>query len=398
MPRLPYITVADVLTHLQDFAGSNLKASQLRQRRKAISLGYQHLTTLQPWRYYIKQDRISVAAPYTTGTISYDHTGGAAERLVTLNGGTFPSWTGRGTLVPASGAEYEISERLTDTTATLTETSNPGSDFSSTAYTLYNDKHLLPLDALSIDQLYGASDKKELTWTDPKDFLQQRQKGKKTDRPGFYTLLGDVDAMGRMMIRLAPFPVAALEIDYTYARNARPLLFDSYTAGTVTTAATTAVTGASTSWVAAMVGSVLRVGYASADVAEDLADTAPQWFESMAMPYPWLYEQRVTDVDSATALTVDAAIPALSGVRYEISDPIDIEQGAMMTAFMRCCEWQLGCLMRWQDRKELGDEYERALMAAIQVDKNYNLRSRIEPTPVAEIERRENMPTNLGGR
>ncbi len=396
MANFRYFTVADAMQHLQDFAGSSQKASEKRRRRLAIAAAYQHLTTLRPWRYYVRQDRLDIAAPYDTGTISYDHTGGSSERLVTLNGGTFPSWTGRGTLVPASGVEYEIDERLDDTTATLTETSNPGSDFSSTAYTLYNDRHLVPMEMLGVDKFFAQGDRQELVWTDARDFLQQRQRARTADRPSYYTMLGDSDAMGRMTIRIAPFPSAAIALDFSYQRKARQLLFDEYKAGTITTAGTTAVTGTSTSFQSPMDGAILRVSYATAETDEDNGDSDPQWFEAMALPVPFLYERRITAVGSTTSLTVDSSITTLTGVRYSISDPIDVEPGAMFTAFLRCCEWQLGCLMRWPDRDQLLQQYQAALQAAVEVDNNYNLRMTIDPPPVNEVSRREQMPITTG--
>lgn len=397
MATFRYYTVADALRHLQDFAGSNLKASQRRQRRTAIAAAYQHMTTLRPWRYYLKQDRLQVAAKYSTGTIAYDHTGGSSERLLTLAGGTFPSWAGRATVTLAVG-EYEIDEVLTATTATLLETNNPGADVgSSTDYAIYNDRFLLPMDAAGVDQLSGVVDRTPLQWTDPRDYLQIRSKNKVEDYPAYYTLLGDVEAMGRLMLRLFPYPTSAIDLDYTYKRNPRELLFDQYKYGTITTNATTTVAGSGTDWTANMDGAILRVSYASAELDEN-ANAGSQWFESMAMSPPFIYERRITAIGGANSLTVDSAIPALSGVRYEISDPIDIERGAMFSAFLRCCEWQLACIMRLQDRNEAQQQFELSLQAAVAVDEAYNLRREIQPPPVEERARKDNQPIQMGGK
>lgn len=389
-----YTTLSDLLNHLQDFAGSNLKPSQIRQRLTAVVSAYQHMSTLRPWRYYMKQDRLRVEAKYNTGSAAYNH----STLTVTLAGGTFPSWSNRATFV-LEGGEYEIDKVVTATTATLLSTSNPGANVSATVdYAIHNDRFLLAQDAIGIDQLYSMIDRRELQWSDPKDFFQVRQREKQADMPAYYTLLGDVEDLGRLMLRIAPYPTDISFLDYTYKRVPRPLLVDSYSAGTITTNASTTVTGSSTSWTSAMEGSILRASYATAMVDQATGDSDPQWFEQAAMPFPFIYERRIVTVTNAGSLVVDSAIPALSGVRYEISDPIDVEKGAMFTAFLRCCEWQLGCILRLQDRKELQDQFDYAIQAAIVVDEGYNLRREIDPPPVEERARRENLPVSMGGK
>jgi hypothetical protein len=118
----------------------------------------------------------------------------------------------------------------------------------------------------------------------------------------------------------------------------------------------------------------------------------------MALPNPYIYERRIDSITDSNTLVVDSLIPALSGVRYEISDPIDVEPGAMFTAFLRCCEWQLGCVMRWDDRKDLYEQYQLAMQDAATVDEQYNLRRAITPPPVEEVIRRDAMPIQMGGR
>jgi hypothetical protein len=48
---------------------------------------------------------------YTTGTVVYDATGGAHERLVTLSGGSFPSWVDVGARVKIGGGWYTVTTR-----------------------------------------------------------------------------------------------------------------------------------------------------------------------------------------------------------------------------------------------------------------------------------------------
>lgn len=69
---------------------------------------------------------------YSTGTITYDHTGGANERQVTLAGGTWPSWAKAPGRLFYNGAFYNLDARISDTILTL-EGSGLGGDVSSPA-------------------------------------------------------------------------------------------------------------------------------------------------------------------------------------------------------------------------------------------------------------------------
>ena len=74
---------------------------------------------------------------YTTGAVVYDHTGGASERLLTLSGSgaAYPSWAGSAK-VRIGSTTYDVDSRLSDTTLTLSSSSNPGTDVGSSSYTM----------------------------------------------------------------------------------------------------------------------------------------------------------------------------------------------------------------------------------------------------------------------
>jgi len=100
-------------------------------------------------------------------------------------------------------------------------------------------------------------------------------------------------------------------------------------AGTVSgTAASTDLTGAGTAWDSSMVGSVIRLSASAKLAPTSLVGTNPAAFETV-----------VAAVVSATELTLSDPLPAtFSGVKYEISDPIDIRVEVMENAFLACVE------------------------------------------------------------
>lgn len=76
---------------------------------------------------------------YNTGTVSYDHTGGSSERLVTLSGGSWPAWLDTDCALTIAGVRYAIASVNSSTVLQLGADSstkaanNPGSDVGSTS-------------------------------------------------------------------------------------------------------------------------------------------------------------------------------------------------------------------------------------------------------------------------
>ncbi|MFO0899362.1 MAG: hypothetical protein U0836_18205 [Pirellulales bacterium] len=392
MPTVRQFTVADSIDHLVAFAVQNAKPSTVQKCREAVRAAVAVLALEHPWTYLLRHDRLAVSAPFSTGTISYTH----STLTVTLSAGSFPSWAARATIYFGSAA-YEVESMPTSGTLKLTATSNPGADVTAgTAFALYRDLYLLPADFMQGDRFFEHSTRKPLEYTGPADFFQQRRDQQLTGLPRYYSFLGDRDDPSRMMVRLTPFPSAATNLDYTYLRTPREPIFDRYEAGLVTTAGTTAVSSTGATFTDAMAGSVLRVAFSGAPPAEESAAVQPQWFERMALPYPYVYERMIVGQTGGNALTVDAAIPALSGVKYLISDPIDIEPTVMRRAFLRCAEWQLGLLLKSEDVDRLEQAYQGELQRAIQADVGRDLTLvRQDETKTASVRERK-LPTNTG--
>ncbi len=172
------------------------------------------------------------------------------------------------------------------------------------------------------------------------------------------SFLGSRHSMGTMVMALYPAPDNVYPLEFIYRRRPRALLIDKYQDGTVATNNNTTVTGTGTAWAAKHIGSVLRISSDNVDYP-----TGPFGVNLAA------YEQIITAVGSATSLTIDSTIPAVGGpFKYTISDPVDIEDGAMLTAFLRGCERQIAIRRVMKDRPDAFALYERALMEARDAD------------------------------
>ncbi len=352
-------TFKDLIDHLTDWVGANPGAEVQRDARRSILGGLRDLSTAHRWSYFYSRGKLHLSAPYATGTIAYDHTGGASERLVTLSDGTWPSWAALGILV-LDNIGYEVSSRLSDTEITLTSASNPGEDVAAdTSYSLYRDTYPLPTDLVSIGQIILASQARCLSFEHPNSWLERQRIFHGQSQPYAYTVRGSPDYLGNMAISFYPPPDQDYQAEYIYQRLPRDLKLDEYKTGSAsTTSGSTTVTGAGTNWTSRLVGTVFRVSRTSSDYPTGLVG-----------PNPAAFERLVTAVNSTTSLTLDsAASETLGPVKYLLSDPIDVEPGAMLTALLRSIEYQMAHARRMRDRELSEAQYNRALILAREAD------------------------------
>lgn len=120
--------------------GSEIVQSGLRQFYSPPLLPNQSIA--HEWTFLRPVTTLTTSAAYSTGTIA------VASGVVTLTGGTFPSWAADGDLT-VSGSTYEVSTRDGNTQVTLVDTSVTVS--SGATYSLSRGVYSLPSD-------YGTPD------------------------------------------------------------------------------------------------------------------------------------------------------------------------------------------------------------------------------------------------
>ena len=352
-------TYHDAVEHLIAYAGGDPQAKTVSDCQRAVAAGYREFNASFRWSYLWQKGRISVVAPYSTGTITYTH----STRAVTLASGTWPSWAAFGSLVIAS-VSYEVASRTSDSEIILSVNSNPGANVAAgTSFSIGRDTYPMPCDFQQTHDLIEASTSHVCSFVTPAEWMSRRRPTSSTGKPYFFCVTADPNYMGTMAARFSPTPDAAYSFDFLYHRRPRQLVTLDYSTGTVTSASGSAtVTGTSTVFRDAHIGSVLRFGSAG--------ETSPP--TGIVGTLPYLYERMVTARASATSLTVDETLPeTLTNVKYRLSDPLDLEDGVMMTAFLRCCEKQLRLLRRMRSENIRGEDeaYMLALLQAREADK-----------------------------
>lgn len=358
-------TYKDAIDNLLDYIGGDVSTAAARDARRAILNGYRSFATSHHWSYLYQRGRITTSASQTDGTVAYDHTGGAYERQLTITDSTWPSWAAFGTVVIDSVA-YDVAERKSNTVVTLSATSNPGADIASgTTYTLYRDTYPMPTDFVAADQFaaYGGSIAYPV-FVHPSRWLLPQQLLQSPATPSRFTFMSDPNYLGAMAVRFHPAPDNAYTFDFIYHRRPRPLVIDEYKTGTVSASSGSAtVTGSSTAFASKHAGAVFRISSDSTNYPVGPTGIGGSLFAE---------ERTILSVDSATQLTVDSAFTATySGVKYLISDPIDLEEGAMMTGFFRECEKQMRSVRRMPPTPTEEADYKTALLEAREADSRF---------------------------
>ena len=361
MPNKPYvITYRDALDHARRYIRGGGESKAEEEIFAAVQSAYEAVCHTSQWNYHWSRFRFQTNAAQTDGTVVYDHTGGAYERMLTITSSTWPDWTVYGE-VRIGNNNYRVASKESSTILTLAADSNPGTDVASTTYKLFRSTYPFPIDfkktTLPNREQWGG-----MRYVTPEEFHYYEQQFGETGDPTIYTIAGDDSLIGQAGLRMYPAASSSQEISGYYIRYPRQLRVSGENTadgtGTVTTGGvTTAVTGNSTQFdTNNHPGCIIRFGDASYQPSGRWGRIRPA------------DERVITAVTSTTALTTDAVVSALSAVKYIISDPVDLDQ-AICEYFYREIERQM-CLAQ-RDYKNLSViryEVERAKNNALMVD------------------------------
>lgn len=360
-------TFADAMDHALAYAGDDATAAGTNKCRRSVQSAYNVIPTRHEWVALWQLGRVITSGPYNTGTVAFDLTGGAYERVLTLTGGTWPSWANHGYVI-INNIPYEVEDRKSDTQITITAAQAPSDDIAAGAtFSLVRDRYPLPTDFVAGDETVLNEVGKVLEYTHPRLWAVQRRVNTGPGSPWQYSYLGSNTSPGSLLMALWPPPDGVYTIDFLYRRKMRPLVFQAVQDGTVSTSGM-ALTGQGTAFKAGMVGSYIRFS--------DDNQTAPTGDSGES---PASFETRITGYTSATSLTLESAPPTdFAGVKYVISDPVDLEQTAMLDYFLREIEYQYRTIARMvvKDKDEDGI-YQLSLTRAMEADNRTSSRAAI---------------------
>lgn len=381
MPAQQLYTYKDAVDHALQYLGADVTTQSRADARAAVLKALNNLSKAHPWSYFYDRARINTVAPYSTGTVTFDLTGGTYERQLSLSGGSWPTWATYGNVVIGE-VVYEVAEYISTSILTLAANNCPAEDVAAgTSYRLYRDTYNLPVGFVSCDRMLNTSNGGYLSYVHPREWLERQRISLTTGQPTGWTLTGDPNYAGLLAVRFVPAPDAAYAFDALYQRQPRPLYIEEFKTGTVSVSSGTGtVTGTGTGWTSKLAGSVIRFG-----------DTT-NYPTGLVGAYPYQYERVIMEVTSATALTLDGVIPEnLVGVKYTISDPVDIEPVTMLTAFQRGVEREIAISKRMKDR-DLAEQAWRMELTEAKSAEGRILERRAAGASPAYITRLADMP------
>lgn len=367
LTKFPLLTLWDATDHVLDAVlGGDTSPRSRRMAMKAVQEAYTEIPMRRTWRYYIRSLTINTVANQTDGSVAYDYTGGSSERMLTLTSSTWPSDVTKYAIY-ISGARYTIDTRVSSTVITLREGDCPTVDLAAgTGYNLTRDTYELPDNVRELYYLHDTNAPgRMLPCVEPADIMHERRIMRSTAMPLLYGVYRSERYASSLAVHFAPSPSSAR----TYQGNALfwplPLKVLEYKAGTVsTTSGSATVTGSGSTFTSDMVGAVIRIS----STGSKFIPTDLQGETDQNRLEPYAFQGVIKSVESATSLTLEQdADQTLAASGYRISSRIDIEPGAMRTAFLRCCEARF----QTQDRRGTDDRearYEKALALAMAAD------------------------------
>jgi len=356
---ISFTTFQDVLDHGVDYLGGNPSDQVKRDCVRAILESYRDLANAFNWTYLYTASRLNTTGSYDStvsgATLTYLASGGTYLRQATISGDTWPAWAGDG-VIRIGTVGYKVDQRISATTVTLDETICPASDITSaTPFLMYQDTYLLPEDFVAQDQSLYELNFGGMTYTHPREWLFENRYVFASGVPRYFTITGDRKYPGRLVTRMFPWPYQQKTVDFIYKRRPRALLTQNVTAGTISvTGGTNVVTGAGTAFTPKMVGSVIRFSGNPKPPTSLIMGSNVAVFESSIASY----------VSPTSIVITDAADITYTASGYSVSDPIDIEQGAMLNAYLRCVEKHLGMARTLKDKPSAANQYATALSEA----------------------------------
>jgi hypothetical protein len=326
------MTYRDCIEHLCDFVDGLSEETAQRRARGSIHAAYREIGYLRKWKYLQTHGRITLAAPFTTGTMTYV----ASTKVATFTG-TLPSWARYGHLkITGFVPVYKVLAAISGTTAQLESRFAPSADIATpTTFVLYQSTYALPADMISMEEIHDQTQFWSRGYVSAEAWMTLERNLGTTMKPFAWTIMGANDLIGSMQLCLHGYPSAEETLDFIYTRAPRAMRLDGYTryssqSAATATAAGTAVT-VSANVDSDVIGAVFRMGQSGATLAP----------ESINSQNRYVYQRMITARPTAVTLTLDSAIPtATVSTHFAISDPVDLPE-YLIDAFLRACEYQM---------------------------------------------------------
>lgn len=334
-----------------------------RLAREAVLNAYREMPTCKMggWEYYKRDWSFHTEASYSTGTVAYT----ASTRVLTLTSGTWPANAAFG-IVTIDNKRYRVESRTSSTVIVLAAADAPPADIAAgTSYVWFRESYPMPCDWRASGRLLDSDSQCQVDKISS-DSMSQRKSIYRgvADRATWYSFENDQNYFNSLSITICPPPSTVRKYDFKMRAEGRPLVVRG-DAGTATVPAdSTTVTLATGSFdLDHAYGAVIRFS------SSTTAPTSKLGY--IANDNPYKYQRRLASITSATVAELDVAIPdpgLTTAVAVTVSDPIDVENGAMFSVFQAACDHEFAKLIRHKDLRRYHSWYQMKLREALMAD------------------------------
>lgn len=351
------ITFWDLVQRLRLRRSLNSSPSELARLRTAVDDAYRELPTMHNWKYYHRDFYLRTEASVPVGNATYDHTGGAHERQLTLASGSWPASVEYG-YVYYDNFAYQVERRISSTVVTLSEETNPGKDLSFSGALWFRSRYTLPSNIYKVSEVWQANSMYRLVYSPVAVSSRLMQAYRTAGNPIHYSLLPSRDQYGVMELCFIPAP--ATEIAYKISCKISPTPFRTFeVAGTdaSVSASSTTLTSVSANFSDRLVGSLIRVS-PTARLPKGLHQHDEQRDDYV---FQSIVRRRISATQLELAQPCDFSGSPLG---YSISDIADIEPRGMLS-YLEALTWEKFSIHTQGDEDDKMDLARSSTIAAL---------------------------------
>jgi hypothetical protein len=282
---------------------------------RAIQDAIRGLPSKHDWNYFRRQVRLKTS-PRAGLSVTYDHTGGAHERLLTVTDGVLPADAMFGE-IRIGNTTYRILNRISDTEATLEDNFSLSEDFTGNC-TWERRAYRFSREVVKVHYLHNISRNSPITLLSTQEFASLTHNGWGYGQVTHYTFQNHGGWFGESEFVLLPSPTVSETIEASVTVTPLvPHINEVSGSGAEATSGSFSVSVPGAEFSNRLIGCIFRLGR---DAVQPINLDSSNWdFQAFVVGVP----------DSETLLLSEAA-PETTVRGYCISSPIDVESSAML--------------------------------------------------------------------
>lgn len=279
---------------------------------RAIQDAIRSLPAKHDWSFFRRQSRFT-ASPIQSNGITYDHSGGSVERLVTITSGNYWPQDAEYGQLRIGEQTFRILRRLSDTTVQLESDFSLRGDFTGTV-SWERRAYRFSREITRIHYLHDITADRAVPYLAPSDFQESSYTEWGHGTRHVFTWQNHGGRFGSSEIILLPAPNTNNIFEVSATVNPHiPSIVSIASNDASVTQGTTSVSSAGSSFTSRLIGSVFRLS---------IDASPPVDFKSS----DWEFQAFITDVPDSNTLTLSEVVPSTaSGRGFVISSPVELE-------------------------------------------------------------------------